>query len=101
MANRNPVFCLSIFQRDKYNLIWKCDPLSLGRFSQLCTVRILSPTVDSVFITLEPLLLFLCFVCGTFKGGLPVQPCRGVDKFNLLCIRERICWSFLNELCYL
>lgn len=80
MANRNPVFCLSIFQRDKYNLIWKCDPLSHGRFSQLRTVRILSPTVDSVFITLWNLCCCspVLFV-GIFKGELPVQPCRGVD----------------------
>lgn len=80
VANRNPVFCWSIFQRDKYNLIWKCDPLSHGRFSQLCTVRILSPTVDSVFIT--PWNRFCCsyvLFVGTFKGGLPVQPCRGFD----------------------
>lgn len=70
----------AFFQRDKHNLIWKCDPLCHGRVSQLCTVRILSPTVDSVFITLQNLFCcsYVLFV-GTFKGGLPVQPCRRVD----------------------
>lgn len=79
MANRNPVFCVSIFQRDKHNLIWKCDPLSPGRASQLCTVWILLPTVDLVFITLWNLFCSYVLFVGTFKGGVPVQPCRGVD----------------------
>lgn len=99
IANRNPVFCLSIFQRDKYNLIWKCDPLSHGRFSQLCTVRILSPTVDSVFITLEPLFVVLMFcLWGHLKVGCLFNFAEELIKFNLLCITEGICWSFLTAL---
>lgn len=87
MANRNPVFCLSIFQRDKYNLIWKCDPLSHSRFSQLRTVRILSPTGTSVVV-----LLFCLW--GHLKVNCLCNLAEELIKFNLLCIRGGICWSF-------
>lgn len=52
----------------------------------------------SIYYTLDPLLLFLCFVCGTFKGDCLSNLAEEFIKFNLLCIREWICWSFWTAL---
>ena len=95
MANRNPAFCLSIFQRDKYNLIWKCDPLFHGRFSQLCTVRVLSPT-EAQYLLLSGTSFVVLMFClwGCLKVDCLFDLAEDLIKFNLLCIREGICWSF-------
>lgn len=101
MANRNPAFCLSIFQRGKYNLIWKCDTLFHGRFSSAVyskgSVTYCGFSIYYLFSGTSFVVLTFC-LWGHLKVDCLFDLAEELIKFNLLCIRQGICLSFWTEL---
>lgn len=97
MANRNPAFCLSIFQRGKYNLIWKCDTLFHSRFFSAAyskgSVTYCGFSIYYLFSGTSFVVLTFC-LWGHLKVDCQLNLAEELIKFNLLCIRQGICLSF-------
>lgn len=97
MASRNPAFCLSIFQRGKYNLIWKCDTLFHGRFFSAVyskgSVTYCGFSIYYLFSGTSFVVLMFC-LWGHLKVDCLFDLAEELIKFNLLCVRQGICLSF-------
>lgn len=97
MANRNPAFCLSIFQCGKHNLIWKYDALFRGRFFSAVyskgSVTYCGFSIYYLFSGTSFVVLMFC-LWGHLKVDCLFDLAEELIKFNLLCVRQGICLSF-------